>query len=134
MIKDQRELGLMHVTGTVASHPPPPTPTPTYLAISINLNISGMCVLCVCCVCQFVPYMLRVCLSVGCVVENKIILQSGEISATSIIIHIIIHISLVHKLTQAHATFTHRIASRRNLSCVSLVHNMTQEPAMRRDE
>ena len=45
MIKDQRELGLMHVTGTVASHPPPPTPTPTYLAISINLNISGMCVL-----------------------------------------------------------------------------------------
>ena len=35
--------------------------------------------------------MLCLCLSVGCVVENKIILQSGEISATSIIIHIIIH-------------------------------------------
>ena len=51
-----------------------------------------MCCVCVhvCVVCVNLYIICCVCLSVGCVVENKIILQSGEISATSIII--LIHI------------------------------------------
>ena len=73
--------------------------------------------LCVCCVCQFVPYMLRVCLSVGCVVENKIILQSGEISATSIIIHIIIHIIRGKPSSQIDASTRDIYASHRVAIC-----------------
>ena len=76
--------------------------------------------------------MLRVCLSVGCVVENKIILQSGEISATSIIIHIIIHIIRGKPSSQIDASTRGIYASHRVAICHA--YNMTQEPAMRRDE
>ena len=56
MIKDQRELGLMHVAGTMASHPPP-HPHPHLFG-----HIRHVCVVCVhvCVVCVNL-YMLCVC-------------------------------------------------------------------------